>query len=142
MKILILLRKAASRLLGAVLVPSTRTSPTSYLGDSFFDCQRRPKKADEFSCNRHDDFVVLFASTGHAPIAPAQPASQKSKNFPLLGNAIAFLGLDERWIQAASWRGHARRHVHPKTAPGVTRLAAGAAGSRQSPLDAAAVGRE
>ncbi len=74
MKILILLRKAASRLLGAVLVPSTRTSPTSYLGDSFFDCQRRPKKADEFSCNRHDDFVVLFASTGHAPIAPAQPA--------------------------------------------------------------------
>ena len=67
------LRKAAPRLLGIVLVPSTRTSLTSHSNDSFFDRQRGPKKADELSSNGDDDFVVLFASCGHAPIAPAQP---------------------------------------------------------------------
>ena len=58
----VLLRKAASRLLGAVLVPSTRTSLTSRLGDSFLDGQRRPEKANELSRNGDDDLVVLLAS--------------------------------------------------------------------------------
>ena len=56
------LRIVVPRLLRAVLIPSTRTSLPSCLGDSFLDRQRRPEKADEFSCNRHDDFVVLLAS--------------------------------------------------------------------------------
>ena len=56
------LRKAAPRLLGAVLVPSTRTSLSSSLDDSFFDRQRRPEKADELSRNGDDDFVVLSAA--------------------------------------------------------------------------------
>ena len=56
------LRKAAPRLLGAVLVPSTRTSLTSHWDDPFFDRQRGPEKADKLSRNRDDDLVVLFAS--------------------------------------------------------------------------------
>ena len=58
----VLLRKAASRLLGAVLVPSTRTPLTSCSSDSFLDRQRRPEKTDELSRNRDHDFVVLLAS--------------------------------------------------------------------------------
>ena len=56
------LRKAAPRLLGAVLVPSTRTSLTSRLNDPFFDRQRGPKKSHKFSRNGDNDFVVLLAS--------------------------------------------------------------------------------
>ncbi len=43
------LRKAAPRLLGAVLVPPTPTSFTSLQGCPFFDRQRRPKKTDQLA---------------------------------------------------------------------------------------------
>ena len=56
------LRKAAPRLLGAVLAPSTRTSLTSRLGDPFLDRQRCPEKTDKLASNGDNDLVVLLAS--------------------------------------------------------------------------------
>lgn len=56
------LRKAASRLLGAVLVPSTRTSLRSHLGDPFLDGQRRPEETDQLPSNGNNDLVVLLSS--------------------------------------------------------------------------------
>lgn len=68
------LRKAAPRLLGAVLDPSTRTSLTSCLGDPFFDGQCGPKKSHKLSCNCHDDLVMFPSPCGHPPITSAESA--------------------------------------------------------------------
>ena len=62
------LRKAAPRLLGAVLAPPAPSSFTflrCFLG---FDRERRPEKADQLASNRHHDLVVLLAACGHPPV--------------------------------------------------------------------------
>ena len=63
------LRKAAPRLLGVVLISPTPTSFIELHGCPFFNCQRRPKKADQLASNRHHDLVVLLAACGHPPVA-------------------------------------------------------------------------
>ena len=77
------LRIVVPRLLGAVLVPSTRNRLLRLV--RFFRCKRGPEEANELSSHRHDDLVVRLASLGQA--APALPGGGSLYGTPLIGRA-------------------------------------------------------